>query len=1256
VELTFLIQLAPELLKLAKAASQRLFDEPPVARAISATDSAVRDVECAPALRKWCGSDAFLALLKEIERGKDPLTGDAVLEAFVVEGQFYFEDVDQTRIKAREVLEFFFAALHKNLLGGSEALVYLDARTQQAIRDQTSELKGYFGGVSGPGSVTQAASADAGSVQGIEPQLQAQIDLARTLLDQGKYVSAQQILEAIRRDVEGHAPSEELLFRIAANLGACFLALGDPEVSEREYRLAHELRPDEPKIFAALARAALNRGSVEEALELSESGLKKAPRNPHVAGTYLLSLYRLGREAAVDEFIEDNRWFLAEPIGAGTVAEIRFEQGRFDAAEELLLRALGGSEVDTPAARTMLAVTITTPIQNSLRENPPLEGIPEETDNRLAEAELELTRAIDTYKSQEAPARLLDAEASRAGVRAMRGELDAALEDANRVLLEDADHRVALLNRAMILLRMNRYAEASEDLDRLVSDRPDDQALSLLWALSLAGSERETEAVETLESIWDAQSTDIIQVEIADVLLRSAAGIDDAETVERVLEEVRTSATPPSLRKAVVARQLIRQREIEAAVALLEEALSEADQRDRLRVQRELAEAYFLAERFPEAARLYSDFVDTTRDSPGLRSYLAALFNAGHHGQALEIAQGIRRGGQAIPVVSEVEARVLAFIGDLNPAVELYLELASVERDKPNHIIEAATLRFRQGDREASRQLVRSVSIDSIRDDSSALLMLAELKLLLEEHGALELAYRARRLDFDSAHVHGRYMFLMLNSETLERELLSVDTVKADTSARLRRDDETRLITIVDDDLTSRARNEVRSTEPLAEHLLGKSVGDRVVLREGMEDLEYEVVEIQSKYVAAFQETLLNFSTWFPDEDQLQRVDVRENDFSRIFAAVDARHEWAQRVTAWYRTRPATIGVLSSLLGSSPIDVWVGLVGLEETRFIVAAGVSGEVQEAAEALSDQDEIVVDLTSVLTLAHLGLLEQLKTRFNRLVCSQSVVDALTEHIEVNYKGATPSGTLAKRGESYVHIELTPEDIDRGRRHVESIVSFLQESASIEPVREALTLDPERMRELADLIGQDALDSILLAKEKECLLYADDLRLRQLAKGELGVDGVWIQPILSHLRARNHISEDERRDAIVRLLLSNYVFISIDGDDLLAALGADELRRTPRNERLLARVLGSETSLESAVAAAAAVIRGVWLENLIDARKVVMLDLVLESLLAGRGARRPVLQELVSALQVRLRLIPLAFVEVARNIEAWAQGHAI
>ena len=74
---------------------------------------------------------------------------------------------------------------------------------------------------------------------------------------------------------------------------------------------------------------------------------------------------------------------------------------------------------------------------------------------------------------------------------------------------------------------------------------------------------------------------------------------------------------------------------------------------------------------------------------------------------------------------------------------------------------------------------------------------------------------------------------------------------------------------------------------PTRQILLGRRRGDTVTLQEGVGELAYEIAEIQSKYVRAFQETAAEFSTRFPGNTDLTSIPVQEDDFSKLLVLVD---------------------------------------------------------------------------------------------------------------------------------------------------------------------------------------------------------------------------------------------------------------------------------------------------------------------------------------------------------------------------------
>ncbi len=98
----------------------------------------------------------------------------------------------------------------------------------------------------------------------------------------------------------------------------------------------------------------------------------------------------------------------------------------------------------------------------------------------------------------------------------------------------------------------------------------------------------------------------------------------------------------------------------------------------------------------------------------------------------------------------------------------------------------------------------------------------------------------------------------------------------------LQRGNETLRYTLIDERAVPRDPSELLPTDALAQKLISHHKGDQIVWERGLADLTYEVIDVQSKYVAAFQETLKEFAPRFPDNHALHRVEVPENDPSGI--------------------------------------------------------------------------------------------------------------------------------------------------------------------------------------------------------------------------------------------------------------------------------------------------------------------------------------------------------------------------------------
>jgi tetratricopeptide (TPR) repeat protein len=1257
-------KLAPTLLLMVgEHGIKKLLKQSPIQRAIQATADVFPRIENINyALTKWCQSGEFDSLLKELKDGKRGLTDDSVVSSFIETGDFFAGE--ETETLAGKVLLAFFRKLEDELYksdyglsihASRQEVLHTEIRTEIVkMRDEMCQRGQYVvEKLSEPlNQILKYLSSDdiEKSAETKEKTLHARVDEARTLIQRGKVISARSILERLRSETTNQFLSDNLRFRIATNLGACALELEDFETAKAEFQRALEYQPDNPKALTNAALAAILSGNLEKALKLGIRARELKQRDPHATSVYIETLHRLGRRKDIEELLLDEPWIIEDLTCSLVLGRIKCKEGKYEDAEVYLRKSIQGDS-GNPDTYSLLALAILIPIQQALANDPPLQWrLAKETKSRLEEAEQALTRAIELLVEHENSAKLNLALVNRAAVRGMLGRFKDALEDCERVLLEDESHAIALQNKGLMLLNLNKESEAIDCFEKI--ERDDIQsAVALPLAHAYYEIGKPAKAIEILTQLWKPNSVERRQIQIADLLLRSYAKQGTTSACEEIVQSLAKTWPDNPDALSVIAHQQWREGKVDEAVDLLQEALtySKGYQRDRITLA--LADLYYRHNKYAEAAEIYEIVVDKSRDNPSVRRYLVSLFNSGSYQKAFQLAKKIRGSGKAIPVVTEIEAQVLEYTGNIDEARELYLKLSEIEPDNVLHRVQIAFLDLRRGDSEEARQILSNIRIEEIKDPR-LLMKVAQARALLGERDVLPLAYRARRLGFGDPQIHLAYIELFLSREVSDKLLLEPTEVGVDCTVYLKRDRETKVFTILDGHVVDQNKGELSLEDSLAQKLIGHRKGDRVTLKEGpLEELSYEIAEVQSKYVFAFQETLSIFSTLFPDYPGFNKVEIKDNDFSKLFVAVDARHKLISQVESLYLNKPLTLGAFAKLVGSSLVEIWGGMVGKVNSRIIASCGSVEETRREADLLSGTNRIVLDLTALLSVMYLDLDNQLKRRFKKIFIAQSVLDELNEALAKNYLLGRPSMTLGKEGDYYVSREITPESLKRGQEFLEKIREFVKSEAEIAAAESILKLGRERFEELKAVFGESSIASILVAKEQGIPLYSDDLRLRQRAWNDWKVGGVWSQTVLLSMQKQDLLTDDEYYDAIRKLVLANYYFVSIDAEGLLWILRRNHMSITREIEHIFQVLQGPDCDEESAVSVSADLIRSVWLEKTLYKQKLLILDLVLKSLTTRRLGIQ-VIEKLKAALQSRFVLMPLALQTIFKSIDIWKQ----
>lgn len=1247
--------------ELGKRGYKKLTEGTPVSKAIEHTAGAFEEFEVRQALVSWCDGDVFASLLSALKAGDRNLTDEAVFDSFVQATGFYMGDDDETRRVALRVVTEFVRNLEKEIYDSPSGVSVLAGRgevqhaeTIETVQQSAREIKEHVTQtISGMAEkLLQAAlSADQGVRHRAseEQLLHARVDEARDVLKDGEPKVAQGMLHRLRSTHSAESLSAELQFRIANTLGACALRLDDTATAKEEFARALSFQPESHVATGNAAAAALLDGEPEQALELSARARTAAPRDPQATSVYMQALHRLGRADELKQLVEAEEWITDIPGCCLALGLINCDNGDYVSAEAYIRKAIEMEATDFHA-NMLLSAAIFEPVSRELMEDPPLPWrLKEETRQRLREAEEAATRAVALLEGHDNRAQFRYALSNRAAIRASLGFWDEALRDCDRVLLEDEAHSFALRHKGLMLMVREEYEEAVRCFGR-ITEEEHRAGVRYFEAVAHYNLGRAAEAVALLQPVWKPEAEGRFQVIVGEVLAAAYDKLGETADADRIMSVLRERAGDQSWAGLAVARRLAVAGRYEEAKGLLREALLKArteNQRETASV--ELADLLFNLKEWAEAARYYGGIVTQDADAPRLRAYAVSLFNAGMYQEALAFAREVRKDGDAVPVVTEVEANVLEYVDDLEPALRLRLALNRVEPKNPSHLVRVFMLEFRRGREEEARAAITRLRYEDVKDNAWALIHMAEAYALLGMGGALPLAYRARRLGFDDPRVHSAYMRVFLCREKEDEGLLSPTEVGVDCAVHVSRGEDKEVFVITDEQRAERQRGEIALDDPLAQKLLGHKKGDTVVVRDTkLEKLIYEVTDVQSKYVFAFQETMMKFGTWFPEDETMHRMEITD-DFSLMFRMLDERYAHVSYIMSLYRENRLPLGLLAHLVRRSRRVMWEGLTSGSELKLFAASGHIDDIRRQDAAVRDNGRITLDLSALLTLEHLGLTDRLLSLFTEVLVPQAALDEINQElVDVRLSGPK-AGNIARDGARYAYQEETAESWQSQIASLERMRDFINSQTKVVPVTGALEMGRERFDKLSQAVGEGSLAAILVAKEHGALLYADDLGLSHLARNEEGVESVWTQTMLVLARERGAITAEEYREALLKLMLANYYNAFFTEDDMKWVLRRNNFGLTGEVTRMVGFLQGPECDEDAAVIIASELIRYVWLQSAVEQQRWLFLDFGLNALVKGRNGGA-VLAKLKRHVRAKFALLPLDLPRILQSIGLW------
>lgn len=1159
------------------------------------------------------------------------------------------------------VLDLPIISVHRQQdIGPAELVVDVPSteRNLQAITPENANaLVKALTEYSARASAGQASQIDLG-----DHTIQAQVEVARQLVQESKYDAAYSILRKLQESEQLQQVSTEVRFNIANLLGCCALEAEDILAAQSYFDEAIELDPNNFKALVNASTTAVFAHNKERALELSSRARQQDPHNPLVLLAQLQALYAAGKYDEINELLADEPELAKDPRSAPILASIQFEAGNLDVAENLARKTVetAPNNIDHLVMLSSILIAAASSDITEDRTNPKLRREP------LFSAERYLSKAVELAEQQNKSRQLQVALSNRAAVRYMLGKLEEGLIDADRVLASSAEDPNALQNKGRILMRMGRPQDAALCFDVLVKNAHESDDTEVRYVTIAGGSQLQDmrallaeaylqagqpqKVKEILPALAEFTEGDETQLGELELLLITNEQLGDEPTTNKIIQKLEQDWLNSAIAKLILSGHWARHGDLAAAGRLLEQGLALARGRLIHVITLQLAHIRFQEGNYVEAASLFAPHIDTSYDNPDLRAYLIALYNSRQLSTALQLSTQLRTDLGPLAGISNIEVSILEEGGDHDNASKVLQDLINAGVDVLQNQTQLAQIEYRRLNLDDARQIVLNIPYRAVQNNARLLIDLARLRLLLDLPDVLKFAYQARRLDYANPEMHVRYMTLCLELHGPEADLLlqAPEEASLGTSVHVRRDDETTVFTILDEHPIFADRGELSKEDQLARELIGHRNGEQVVSSGSMSAHKYEIVEIQSKYLWANHESIYMFQS---DKLRHPAFEVAHGTPERLveqmFELLDRRSEHAPDIHDFYYKRGFPLSVVANLVKRSIVDIWLHFVESPGERLMSVGGSLEEYQADQEALSSStDEIALDITSVLTVAELELEAMVVNRFERLLVAQGTIDELREY-QHELSTRPPSAFAGGSGGQYYFTDVPPTYIKRRLTLVHKTLEFIQSHAQIVPTMGTMELDPVFVKNL----GQSSAESLTLSKDRKCVFYSDDLHLRRLGWKEWQIPGFGTRTLLDDLKKRGMMSDSQYYAALRLLSQHNYSFLSMSADALIWTL-ENSAMSINEDVRLMFKSLTDPDCNPATVAMVLAeVIKRVWISPWMDYQKFAVVDLALNTLATGRRIAH-VLPLLERALQGQFILIPWHLQFIRAVIRTWRQ----
>jgi tetratricopeptide (TPR) repeat protein len=426
---------------------------------------------------------------------------------------------------------------------------------------------------------------------------------------------------------------------------------------------------------------------------------------------------------------------------------------------------------------------------------------------------------------------------------------------------------------------------------------------------------------------------------------------------------------------------------------------------------------------------------------------------------------------------------------------------------------------------------------------------------------ALEYAYQFLRRNFGELRAHQALIVSMIPGSCAPNIPPTLEVVGPDSAVCYQEIPQGPEIWVVLENTDKPVRDfeEITLTSPLASALLGKKVGDVVLIAKAhTQDRTAQILQIVPKHVRRYQDSMGEMQVRFGAASTVESIklthpspDDPQGGLGVILADVERRAAAVAGAREAYNTLPASLHWYGDRFGRGAYEGLLSLASEDSQTIKCCFGTPQEREQALSALRASSSVVVDITALATLRLLDLERVLSsTKFRFTIAQQTWISFQEMLFAAQASSSVDGGTLLFRNGKHLMYEQTAEEKARRLEEDKAFVEFVGQTTAIRSAVALASVEPDKREALENFFGPYGAESIILAGEPTAILWTDDLIQAQIAAQEFGCHRVWTQLLLGYLAEAGLVTVQEYTEASAKLLGMEFVATQFDGNTMIAA----------------------------------------------------------------------------------------------------------